>query len=126
MNTNYTYGFLISETVLEGITMPYNTEEERRDFARQIVNLLKTNAEKLKSQGYDPESKIVELTRLHETAEQAEADQRNAEAAHRAATRASQESTEAAYKGASATIDLVVGLVGKDDELAKAMRSMRK
>ena len=106
--------------------MPYDTEEEKRDFARQIVNLLKTNAEKLQSLGYDTKSKIAELTELYETAEQAEAEQRNAEAAHRAATKTSQESTVAAYKGASATVDLVVGLVGKDDELAKTMRSMRK
>ena len=27
MNTNYTYGFLISETILEGITLPYNTPD---------------------------------------------------------------------------------------------------
>ena len=106
--------------------MPYDTEEERRDFARQMVNLLKTNAEELTSLGYDPAGKIEELSKLHETAEQDEAAQRNAEAAYRTATKTSQQSTEAAYKGASATVDLVVGLVGKDHELAKAMRSMRK
>ena len=37
-----------------------------------------------------------------------------------------QESTEAAYKSASATVDLIVGLVGKDHELAKVLRSLRK
>ena len=106
--------------------MPYTTEEEKRDFILQIVTLLKTNAEALKDLGYDSEKKSEELSNLHSAAEEAEGAQRNAEAAHRAATKASQDATEAAYKAASATVDLVVGLVGKDHELAKVMRGMRK
>ena len=106
--------------------MAYNTEEEKRDFARQIATLLTTNSEELSSLGYDPTQKAAELVSLHETAEQAEAAQRNAEVAHRNATQASQEATEAAYKTASAAVDLVVGLVGKDHALAKAVRGMRK
>ena len=82
--------------------MPYNTEEEKRDFARQIATLLTTNSEELVSLGYDPTQKAAELVSLHETAEQAEAAQRNAEVAHRNATSASQEATNAAYKTASA------------------------
>ena len=108
--------------------MPYDTEEERRDFARQMVNLLKTNAEELTAnlntlavENRDSVAVAVEnLNTLLRRVDQ------NLEAAYRAATKASQESTEAAYKGASATVDLVVGLVGKDHELAKALRGLRR
>ena len=106
--------------------MPYNTEEEKRDFVLQIVALLKTNAQALKDLGYDSKTKIEELENFHSTAEAAEGAQRNAEVAHRAATKASQDATSAAYKAASSTADLIVGLVGKDHPLANAVRSMRK
>jgi hypothetical protein len=106
--------------------MPYTTEEEKRDFVRQIVSLLSSNATNLKDLGYDTKKKITELTGLHDVAEQAESEQRNAEAAHRAATQASQEATSNAYKAASSTADLGVGLVGKDNALAKSIRGMRK
>jgi hypothetical protein len=101
------------------------SEEERRQFVRAMVEILDNHAADLTAAGFDPANKKAELTALAEDADDKEAGQVSARAALATATTASQEATTNGYKAASNTVDLVVGLLGKDHALSKIIRKLR-
>ena len=101
------------------------SEEERRQFVREMIGILDNHAADLTAAGFDPANKKAELTALAEDADDKEAGQVSARAALATATTASQEATTNGYKAASNTADLVVGLLGKDHALSKIIRKLR-
>ena len=101
-------------------------ESKKRDFLVQLITMLKQNEQLLVDTGYDPSLKI---TRLHDgikAAEEAEARQLELRAASKDATRVASETLNAVYREGSATVDLVSGLLGKDNNLLLEIRKLRR
>ena len=105
--------------------MPGLTEEEQRESPRQIIEILDNNAAALTAAGFDPAARQAQLTTQADDADAKEADQVDARAALSAATSASQAATQTAYSNASDTVELIIGLLGKDHELSKILRQLR-
>jgi multidrug efflux pump subunit AcrA (membrane-fusion protein) len=101
------------------------TDAEKRDFVAQMIDLLQQSNETLAGKGFDPSAKIETLTNLSRQAETAEASQQQAMADAKKATVEAQKNLEAAYKEASASVELVTGLLGKDNELVSQLRKIR-
>ena len=101
------------------------SEEERRQFVRAMVEILDNHAADLTAAGFDPAAKQAELTALAEDADNKEGGQVNARVALANATASSQQATIKGYKAASNTVDLVVGLLGKDHALSKIIKKLR-
>nr|WP_319509915.1 hypothetical protein [uncultured Draconibacterium sp.] len=102
------------------------SEAKKRDFVQQLITLLEQNVELLTEKGYNPENKIQELSTQLTTTNDAEARQVEAMAAAKDATRLSQESLDIVYRNGSATVDLVSGLLGKQDNLLLEIKKLRK
>lgn len=101
------------------------SESKKRDFVSQLIILLEQNTSKLTEKGYDPANKIAQLQQEITTADEAEARQAEAQAAAKDATKLAQSTLDVAYRDASATVDLVSGLLGKDNNLLGEIRKMR-
>lgn len=101
------------------------TESEKRDFITRMLEILTNNRALLTEKGFNAEPREAELTEQYETAQSAETAQGQAERAVKEATKVSQQTLTVAYKNASATVDLVVGLLGKDHELSQQLRKLR-
>ncbi|WP_321343812.1 hypothetical protein [uncultured Draconibacterium sp.] len=102
------------------------SEAKKRDFVQQLITLLEQNVELLTEKGYNPENKIQELSTQLTTTNDAEARQVEAMAAAKDATRLSQQSLDIVYRNGSATVDLVSGLLGKQDNLLLEIKKLRK
>lgn len=102
------------------------SESKKRDFVSQMITLLEQNTQLLTDKGYDPENKINELTTQLTAADDAEARQTEAMAAAKDATKLSQETLDVVYRNGSATVDLISGLLGKQDNLLKEIKKLRK
>lgn len=102
------------------------TESKKRDFVSQMITLLEQNTALFNDKGYNPENKITELKTQLTEADDAEARQVEAMAAAKDATKLSQESLDTAYRNGSATVDLISGLLGKDDNLLLEIKKLRK
>ena len=61
--------------------MPNLTEEEQREFPREIIEILDSNSAELTAAGFDPAALKVELSTLADDADAKEAAQVNARAA---------------------------------------------
>ena len=68
---------------------------------------------------------MTELHNKNATAENKRAAQVTADEAARKATAESVESENAAYEFASSTVDLMVAVLGRDDELSRILRNLR-
>ena len=90
-----------------------------------MVEILKDNLAKLNAAGFNVMQRTIDLSIAVHRANDAEAAQVAAEIAHKEATAKSVERTENAYKLASETVDLIVGIIGRDDELSKTLRDIR-
>lgn len=101
------------------------SESKKRDFVSQLIILLEQNAAALTEKGYDPANKIAQLQQEITAADEAEARQSEAQAAAKDATKLAQSTLDVAYRDASATVDLVSGLLGKDNNLLGEIRKMR-
>lgn len=101
------------------------SDAEKRDFVTQMIDLLQQSNEVLTEKGFDPSSRIETLTSLSRQAETAEASQQQAMADAKKATMVAQENLNAAYKEASASVELVTGLLGKEHELVSQLRKIR-
>lgn len=101
------------------------TEEEKREFIREIVEILDNHAAELTAAGFDPANLKTELTGLADDADAKEADQVSARAALAATTAASQEATLKGYSKASDAVELMVGLLGKEHALSQIIRKLR-
>lgn len=101
-------------------------DSKKRDFVTQFTVILEQNAELLADKGFDPTNKIAQLKEEMAITDQAEGRQSAAMAAAKNATKLALEALNVAYKDASATVDLVSGLLGKDDNLLKEIKKLRK
>ena len=102
------------------------TEAFKRDFILQFISIMEENAALITEQGFDPAAKIEELKLLAKTAEEKETLQQNLQAKAKNATVASKEALKEAYNKTSATVELMTGFLGKDNNLIKQIRLMRK
>lgn len=102
------------------------TDSKRRDFIAQFLVILEQNAALITQKGYDPTAKIAELKEEMTQSDQAEGQQREAVAKAKDATRKAQEKLLKAYTNASASVDLVAGLLGKKDNLLIEIKKLRK
>lgn len=101
-------------------------ESKKRDFITQFIVIMEQNAELLAARGYDPAAKISQLKTEIASADQAEGRQREAVAAAKDATQVALNALNMAYTDASATVDLVSGLLGKNDNLLIEIKKLRK
>ncbi|NQU53986.1 MAG: hypothetical protein HQ522_15775 [Bacteroidetes bacterium] len=102
------------------------SEAKKRDFVNQLITILKQNAQLFIDKGYDPANRIAELEEFLNETEIAEARQTEAEAAAKDATKLSQKTLDKTYREGSATVELISGLLGKDNNLLREIRKMRK
>ncbi len=101
-------------------------ESQKRDFVTQVTTILDQNKQLLINEGYDPAVKITQLKSKIAVALQKEAVQREAAAKAKNATKETNQATKEAYTEASATVELMAGLLGKDNSLVVEMRKLRK
>lgn len=105
--------------------MSKQNEAGKRDFVSQVISLSTESAELLIAKGFDPAAKIELLTNKKQIADKAETAQQEAAAAAKVATKVSNEKLDEAYREASNQVDLISGLLGKENELVKKMRKFR-
>ncbi len=101
-------------------------ESKKRDFISLFISILEQNGELLASKGYEPANKISQLKEEIAITDDAEARQALAKASAKNATKAATNALNVAYTDASATVDLVSGLLGKDDNLLIEIKKLRK
>jgi len=86
---------------------------------------LRDHEKELNDAGFNTKTRITQLEQLTQEAEDEEAAQVVAREAHLQATAASQSATKNAYSTASATVELIVGLLRKDHKLVKIIKNLR-
>jgi len=101
-------------------------DSKKRDFVTQMIEILVQNKSKLAEKGFSSESKEAELREKSNVTATSEVKQQEAAAAAKEATLKAQSDLDAAYLAASSMADAVVGLLGKNDELSKKIRKIRK
>jgi len=101
-------------------------EARKRDFVSQLIVILEQNSPALSDQGYDPTSKITQLQTKLTAADEAEGKQHEAMAAAKDATKRANETLNDAYTDGSATVDLISGLLGKNNNLVLEIKKLRK
>lgn len=101
-------------------------ESKKRDFITQLIVIMEQNAPLLTNKGFDPTAKLSQLKAEKASVEMTEAGQSEAMAAAKNATKAAIEALNTAYTDASATVDLISGLLGKDDNLLLEIKKLRK
>jgi hypothetical protein len=102
------------------------TESKKRDFITQLIVIIEQNAPLLTNKGFDPTGKLSQLRAEKASADLTEAGQREAIVAAKNATKAAVEALDTAYTDASATVDLISGLLGKNDNLLLEIKKLRK
>ncbi|WP_430974172.1 hypothetical protein [Sunxiuqinia rutila] len=101
-------------------------EKESRDFVSQVIVMVDQNASMLTDAGYDPTARSAELKTKLQTADEAEGEQQKAQAIALDATKHANATLKVAYDEASAFINLIEGLLGKDNSLVHQLRQLRK
>jgi len=101
-------------------------DPKRRDFVSQMIQLMENERTEMISKGYDPTNRISQLKDLNTLADQKEMAQQKMAAEAKAATAESKAALMEAYNEASAVVDLVSGILGKNDEMVQQMRKFRK
>jgi hypothetical protein len=101
-------------------------ESRKRDFVTQLLLIMQQNAQLLVDKGFDPANKIAQLMQELTAADEAEARQSEAMAAAKNATLLAHGTLSTAYTDASATVDLISGLLGKKDNLLLEIKKLRK
>jgi hypothetical protein len=100
-------------------------DAKKRDFVAQVTAFLEQNAQLLVGKGYDPAAKITQLRSEIVVTDEKEALQREAAAKAKDATKMANEAMNTAYTDASATVELLAGLLGKDNNLVIELRKLR-
>ena len=101
------------------------THAQKLAFAREIAEVLANNSTELTAKGYDPTTKITDLGTESVSAEKAEANQQQAQADAIQATINSNASMDVVYNNASGSVDIVAGVLGKDDPIVQKLRKIR-
>jgi len=100
-------------------------EKEKRDFINHVKSTVTDEAAALTAAGFDPANRVSQLGNEYEAANAAEIAQQKAQAESLKATRLSQETLKVAYDDASSLVNLIEGLLGKDNELVHKLRQFR-
>lgn len=100
-------------------------EKEKRDFISQTITIVEQEAASLNAAGFDPANRIAQLKGEMTDADAAEANQQKAQAAALDATKMARQTLKIAYDDASAMINLIEGLLGKDNSLVHKLRQLR-
>ncbi|MBN1188008.1 MAG: hypothetical protein JXB49_37380 [Bacteroidales bacterium] len=100
-------------------------DSDKRDFVHQMINTVDQNKSTLKAKGFDTEPKLKLLKDYGTRADLAETAQQQAQAEALKATQLAKAALDKAYKEASATVELIVGLLGKDHELVQKLKQIR-
>lgn len=101
-------------------------ESKKRDFVAQLIVIMEQNAQLLIDKGFDPAAVIARLKVELASADQAEGKQREAVAAAKDASKVALETLKIAYTDGSAAVDLISGLLGKNDNLLIEIKKLRK
>jgi 23S rRNA maturation mini-RNase III len=94
-------------------------------FCNQFIQLIQDNTTELKTKGLDVSSWIPLLTSQKDDIVAKDAEQDTAKAVAKTKTREANASRELCYKSASSKLDAVMGVLGKDTELAKQAARLR-
>ena len=95
-------------------------------FAKQLVSIIQDKADVLKKAKVDVDGRQKEISNRGEAAATQDGKQEAMKAELRAQTNKTVEATNYAYSYASDTADLIVGALGKTDELSKRIRKLRE
>lgn len=106
--------------------MSISKDSEKRDFVAQTIELMQQNSVVLNDAGFDPTSRIEQLKSELSATEVAEATQKQTQAAAMDATVVASKTLKVAYNDASASVNLIEGLLGKDNNLVHKLRQLRK
>uniref|UniRef100_UPI0032161FB4 hypothetical protein n=1 Tax=uncultured Draconibacterium sp. TaxID=1573823 RepID=UPI0032161FB4 len=106
--------------------MSANSEAKKRDFVSQTITIMEQNSTMLSDAGFDPVNRISQLKTELVACDEAEGRQVEAQTAALDATKASNAALKTAYDDASAAINLIEGLLGKDNSLVHKLRQLRK
>lgn len=101
-------------------------DSKKRDFVSQFIVILEQNTQLLTDKGFDPMIKIDLLKQEMTAADEAEGRQAEAVAAAKDATKLAQDKLDVAYTDASATVDIITGFLGKNDNLVNEIKKLRK
>jgi hypothetical protein len=102
------------------------TDAQKLAFVREMIEVLNNNTASLVAGGYDPAAKITELTTQAGSAELAEASQQQAQADAKVATQRANDTRDVAYNNASATVEIMAGVLGKTDAIVQEIKSIRQ
>jgi hypothetical protein len=94
-------------------------------FCNQLIQLLQDNTDELKSKGLDVTNWITSLNTLKDDVVVKDAEQDAAKALAKTKTKEANESREICYKSASSKLDAVMGVLGKDTDVAKQAARLR-
>ncbi len=106
--------------------MSKQSESDKRDFVTQVAEIMENNAPLLIEKKYDPAEKVAELKQQGSDAVQAEAKQTDADKVAKDATELANATLGLAYKNASAAVEIIAGLLGKNHNLVLELRKLRK
>ena len=101
------------------------THDQKRAFIHKIIEVLEENTQALSDAGFDVADRLIELNDAWALEEDSEAKQIQAMAASKAATEKSNTDLAAAYNLSSATVELIVGILGKDHPLVEVLKNVR-
>jgi hypothetical protein len=100
-------------------------EAHKRDFVNQMLQLCEKEKDNLISNGFSPDAKMTELTEKKVLCDNAEIKQQEIKAKAQEATAEANRTLEEAYKAASNLADIISGVLGKESEIVKKMRTFR-
>jgi mitochondrial fission protein ELM1 len=95
-------------------------------FAKQLGSIIQDRSDDLKKAKVDVEGRFKEITARVETATKEDGKQEALKAELKEQTNKAVGATNYAYSYASDTADLIVGALGKSDELSKRIRKLRE
>lgn len=102
--------------------------KESCDFVSQVIVMVNKNASMLTDAGFDPSTRSADLKTKLQTADdtKGEGEQQKAQAIALDATQHANATLKMAYNYASAFVNLIEGLLGKDNSLVYQLRQLRK
>jgi len=100
-------------------------EKEKLNFVNHVKRTVSEESAVLAAAGFDPNNRISLLGDEYEAANAAEVAQQKAQAESLKATKFSNETLKVAYDDASSLVNLIEGLLGKDNELVHKLRQFR-
>lgn len=127
---NKSGGFALHEDAISNrrkkSLMPTLRKSIQRDFIKQLIIVANNYVPQLAEEGVALDERIQDLKDNYDAAELAQAEQTDAFAAAKAASRKSSETLEEAYTRGSELVSLLTGFLGKNDTVIKELNRIRK